>query len=290
MWPRACPAWVLREAELASLLPDQAEGLRRLFAADTRRMVAIVSAGTTANGCATSVGLATALAQMTGSVLLLDEPLAAGDACAAYACTFKHDLNAVLSARCDIEAAIIRGIGGPDLLAGGGGRAASLPRPKIEARIGLVNAFYRLAGRYDVVLVHAGAELLGRHPSFAWACQDVIVLCSGQPDAVTAAYGHIKALHQSGGRRFHLLFEGVAQERAQVLFRNVAAVSRRHLQLMPDFLGVLPQSLPAGYFTQLAEALRSWPLPEHKAGHFPALMRRLLQGVNPQVLQAMALK
>jgi hypothetical protein len=59
---------------------------------------------------------------------------------------------------------------------------------------------------------------------------------------------------------------------------------------MPDFLGVLPTAPAAGYFTQLSEALRSWPLPEHKAGHFPALMRRLLQGVNPQVLQTMALK
>lgn len=273
---------------VTSLLPDQAEGLRRLFAADTRRMVALVGCDAPAGASVVAAGLAAALTGLDDSVLLLDEAVGAGDV--AYACTFRHDLNTVLAGRCDIEGAIVRNGGGPDLLAGGVTHARTLPRPRTEARIGLVNAFYRLAGSYDVVLVHAGGELLSRHPSFAWACQDVILLCGGAPDAVTAAYGQIKALQQSGGRRFHLLFAGMEAERAQALYKNVAAVSRRHLQLMPEFLGVLPQGSASEYFAQLAAALRVWPLPEHKAGHFPALMRRLLQGVHPHVLQAMTLK
>lgn len=285
--PPASPARAWGPA-VTSLLPDQAEGLRRLFAADTRRMVALVSTGPLAGGRAIAAGLSAALTVQGERVLLLDETVGMGDA--DYACSFRQDLNTVLAGRCDIDAAIVHISGGPDLLAGGGMHARTLPRPRTEARIGLVNAFYRLAGGYGVVLVHTAAELLVRHPSFAWACQDVIVLCGGEPDAVTTAYGQIKALQQSGARRFHLLFAGVEQERARTLFRNVAAVSRRHLQLMPELLGVLPPVPSRSYFAELADALRGWPLPEQKAGHFPALMRRLLQGVNPHTLQAMALK
>lgn len=286
--PQAFQARAAPGSAVTSLLPDQAEGLRRLFAADTRRMVALVGCAAPAGGRAVAAGLAAALTGLDAAVLLLDESVGAGDA--AYACNFRHDLNAVLAGRCDIEAAIVRFGGGPDLLAGGVAHARTLPRPRTEARIALVNAFYRLAGGYDVVLVHAGAEQLSLHPSFAWACQDVIVLCGGEPDAVTAAYGQIKALQQSGGRRFHLLFAGMEAERAQALFKNVAAVSRRHLRLMPEFLGVLPHGAASGHYARMAAAMRAWPLPEHKAGHFPALMRRLLQGVNPHVLQAMTLK
>lgn len=271
-------------------LTDQAEGLRRLFATDARRMVAVVSADVTVAGRAVINGLASALTGPGQNVLLLDEYLSAGDSCEPYVGAFKQDLNAVLAGRTEIDAAVVRIKDGPDMLAGGWAHARTMPRPRMEARIGLVNAFYRFAGNYDVVLVHAGAELLNSRPSFAWACQDVIVLCGARPDSVTAAYGHIKTLHQSGGRRFHLLFEGVESDRVPVLFKNVATVSRRHLNLMPDSLGALPPALSAEYFIYLAEQVQAWPLPEHKAGHFPALMRRLLRGVNPHVLQDMALK
>jgi len=48
---------------LASALADQAEGLRRLFGADTRRMVAIVSAGEGA-ACETASNLAYTLSHL----------------------------------------------------------------------------------------------------------------------------------------------------------------------------------------------------------------------------------
>lgn len=274
---------------LAKSLPDQAEGLRRLFAADVRRMIALVAVGGHSNGRLVAAGLAVALAGHGKKVLLLDEFLSAGELHAAFGISPKHDLGAVLLSRIEIEAAIMPTASGVHVLAGGG-HAHTLPRPRMEARIGLVNAFYRLAGKYDVVLVNVRADSVGSRPSFAWACQDVVVLCGSQPDMATEAYTQIKLLHQADERRFHLLFCGLDQIRAQILYRNVAAVSRRYLHLMPEDLGILPgdADVSAEFFGQLAWTVQSWPLPEHKAGHFPALMRRLLRGTNPRVLQAMS--
>lgn len=283
---RPAPDRSCRGISLASALADQAEGLRRLFGADTRRMVAIVSAG---EGAAyeTASNLAYTLSHPGKKVLLLDELWAAGDAHAVFGLTPRHDLNTVMLNQSEVETALVKTADGIDLLAGGA--VSTMPRPRMEARIGLVNAFYRLAGKYDVVLVHACVDGATTRPGFAWACQDVIVQSNGNPDAATEVYARIKLLHQAEKRRFHLMFSGMDHARASVLYRSIAAVSRRHLHVMPEYLGVLPQpDLPqAGFFEQLAGTIQSWPIPEHKAGHFPELMRRLLRGADPHVLQTL---
>jgi flagellar biosynthesis protein FlhG len=273
----------------SKLSPDQAEGLRRLFVADVRRMVAFVTADKNASGGGLVEGLASALAAQGQKVLLLDESLSAGDVPALSSLPVRDDLGRVLEKGSDMESAVVHTAIGVDLLAGGS-HARTLPRPALESRIGLVNAFYRLAGKYDVVLVNAGSDSVNSRPSFAWACQDVIVLCGMRSDEVTHAYGHIKLLHQSGERRFHLLFGEADPARARVLYKNVATVCRRHLHLMPEYLGALQQQDSASreYFYHLAEVVQSWPLPEQKTGHFPALMQRLLRGASTHVLQTMA--
>lgn len=262
---------------MARLAPDQAEGLRRLFVADVRRMIALVSTG--AIGSALVARVAAAMTAQGKRVLVVDEQLSAGKPHAMFAVTPEHDLDSVLHEAIDIERAIVATACGAHLLAGGG-RTRPLSRPRMEARIGLVNAFYRLAGQYDVVLVNAPGDTLQSRPSFAWACQDVMILCDDQPDSVTHSYALIKLLHQSGERRFHLLFTGMDDGVAEAMFRRVASVSRRHLHLMPASLGVFPLAEPASsaFHAWLAAQVQTWPLPEHQAGHFPALMHRLLRG------------
>lgn len=267
-------SWMTQEAILPRLAPDQAEGLRRLFVEDVRRMIALVSCGDRQQGADLLAHLAAMLAGQGNRVLMLDESLSAGKPHVAFSVTPEHDLDDVLNEALEIERAITSTASRVDLIAGGG-RARTLTQPRMEARIGLVNAFYRLAGQYDVVLVNAGSDSIQSRPSFAWACQDVIVLCHEHPDSVTQAYAQIKTLHQAGERRFHLLFSGADEAVAQALFRRVATVSRRHLQLMPTYLGVL--SATGRLSAEVAGQVLAWPLPEHQAGHFPALMRRLLR-------------
>lgn len=268
---------------MARLAPDQAEGLRRLFVADVRRMIALVSTG--AMGDAVMAHLAAAMSANGKRVLVLDEHLCAGRAHAGLGVTAGFDLDNVLYDDIDIEQAVITTSSGVHLLAGGG-RTRPLSQPRMESRIGLVNAFYRLAGQYDVVLVNTQGDVLQSRPSFAWACQDVMMLCDDQPDSVTQTYARIKLLHQAGERRFHLIFSGMDDVVAESVYRRVASVSRRHLHLMPANLGTLPfeSHLSATFLTQLAAQLQTWPLPEHQTGHFPALMRRLLRGSNPRVI------
>lgn len=273
---------------MTQLLPDQAEGLRRLFVSDTRRMISLVGNCVNQDRSDLSAALAVALGGQGKRVLLLDENLCAGDRHVSFNVAVQQDLASILMRQADIEQAVMTTPLKVDLLAGGG-QGNYQPRPALETRISLVNAFYRLAGKYDVVLVNAASIDFRTYPSFAWACHDVIVLIDQHPDSVTSVYAHIKALHQAGERRFHLLSGHTEHAVAESIYRNVAAVSRRHLKIMPDWLGMLPESRVeiADFFERLALMAQSWPLPEHREGHFPALMKRLLSGANPRVLQAM---
>ncbi len=272
---------------MASLSPDQAEGLRRLFVADVRRMIAMVSCGPAEQASCLAAQLAAALVKQGKKVLLLEEQLFAGRRHPFLKVAPEYDLDAVLHDVVHVEQAVVTTACGVDLLAGGG-QSRTLTRPRMEARIGLVNAFYRLTGQYDVVLVSAPGDAMQSRPSFAWACQDVILLCGGLPDSMKQAYGLIKLLHQSGERRFHLLFSEMDSEQSEAFYRRVAMVSRRHLQLMPGDLGVLPDNapFPESFVSGLAAQVYTWPLPQHQAGHFPALMRRLLRGNTARVLHS----
>lgn len=254
-----------------------------MFAADGRRMIAVVPAAGEQDADAVIGHLAAALASQGKKVLVLDELLAAGETQAAFAVTARHDLCTVMLQQAGIETALIRVAKGIDFLAGGN-LARGMPRPRMEARIGLINAFYKLAGQYDVVLVQACIDAAAGCPSFAWACQDVIVLSDDMAESVTEVYARLKLLHQQDQRGFHLLFRSAAQDRVALLYRNIAAVSRRHLRMMPEYLGALPQEIAAqaAFYDRLAGMVQSWPMPEHKAGHFPELMRRLLRGVPAQ--------
>lgn len=245
-----------------------------MFAGDMRRMIGVLSESGTSAGQVLSASLATTLGVAGSKVLLLDESLVAGEVHPVFPVDVVCDLFQMLHDKTSMKSALTRVAPGVDMLAGSLQHVAH--GPGIEDHTDFIKAFYRLAVAYDVVLINA-AEDNSNYPSFAWAAQDIIVLCGDRGDSVTTAYAHIKALRQAGERRFHLLFEQMAPERARMIYRNLAAVSRRHLREFPEDLGVLPREATAVFFAGLADSVRDWPLPENKDGHFRAFMQRLSQ-------------
>jgi len=263
-----------RRAALARNALDQAEGLRRMFAGDVRRIIGVLSERTSTCGHDLTASLAATLGATGSRVLLLDENLMAGETHPVFAVSASCDLFQVLRNQMDLSAALMPVAANVHFLAGG--MAYMARRPDDENQTDFVNAFSRLADAYDVVLINAAEEGARYYPSLTWAAQDIIVLCGDRSDSVTTAYAHIKALQLAGERRFHMLFEPMPVELAQMLYRNLASVSRRHLRDIPGDLGVLPQEPTDDFFAFLADSVHAWPLPKHKDGHFRAFMQRLL--------------
>lgn len=271
---------------MASVFEDQADGLRRLFVAEARRMIAVTT-GQGESAAEIVAALAEVLTIEGRKVLVLDEFQAAGESHSVFGGEARYDLANVMLGSAELDTAVVKTRSNIDWLAGAA--RVRTPRPRMEARIGMINAFYRLAGSYDVVLVNACLDQVDARPGFVWACHDVVMLADGSASSATDVYAAIKLLHQADSRRFHLLYHHVEAERAATLFKGVAAVSRRHLHLMPEYLGVLPETLAAQatMLQGLVRALQAWPMPEQRAGNFPDLMRRLLRGADTRALQTL---
>jgi len=251
---------------------DQAEGLRRMFAADAAHMVAVLGD----DEQDITAALAVALSGQGKKVLLLDEALRAGELHTLLTKPVKHDISSVLRSEKSLQEIVIPTTG-ITLLPAGITRSV---QNADSARVRLLAAFHALMGMFDIVLIHAAPSALNR-PSFgfALAAPEVIVLCRGTSAGITAAYSQVKATTSTPGERhFRLLFQDVDERMARVLFRNFASVCRQHLASMPDFAGVLPSTKVAAADTLEAFAvdMSAWPLPERDDSRFEAFMRRLL--------------
>lgn len=225
-----------------------------------------------------SAGLAVALAGRGRRVLLLDEQLHAGQVHPLHALPVRHDIGAALKGERALQEIILQ-VAGVTLLPAG--QTGVLSR-RDEARIRLLASLHALAQWYDVVLIHAAVGA-GRNMGFALAAPEVLVLCPGTATGITSAYGQIKRMASVAGQRyFRLLFRAVDDALARILFRNLAGVCRQHLDLMPEYAGVIPadRQAAADALEALAESMAGWPLPERDDGRFDAFMRRLLHGVS----------
>ncbi len=254
---------------------DQAEGLRRMFAADATHMVALV--GDEAQDI--TAALAVALAGQGRKVLLLDEQVSRGDTHPLSALAVTYDIGAVVRGEKSLQEIVVS-VAGITLL------PAAIDRDihgADAARVRLLAGFHALSSLYDIVLVHAGQTPHRRSLGFALAAPEVIILCDGSSVGITASYGQIKLMARSPGKRhFHLMFRGVETMLAKILFRNLASVCRQHLQLMPDFAGAFPldQKAAADAMETLASEMTQWPVLERDDSRFEAFMHRLLTATS----------
>jgi flagellar biosynthesis protein FlhG len=254
---------------------DQAEGLRRMFAADATHMVALV--GDDAQDLAAA--LAIALSGQGRKVLLLDEQLGGGDTHLLATLPVAHDIGAVVCGEKSLQEIVIP-VAGITLLPAAVNRVI---HGADAARVRLLAGFHALSSLYDVVLVHAAQTTPRRSLGFALAAPEVLVLCDGSSAGITTSYGQIKFMARSPGKRhFRLMFRGVEAMLAKVLFRNLASVCRQHLQMMPDFAGIFPleQKAAADAMEALASEMAQWPVLERDDSRFEAFMRRLLTATS----------
>ncbi len=220
-----------------------------------------------------TAALALALAGEGKRVLLLDEQLRAGDTHSLLPVPVRADIGHALRGDKSLQE-IVLSIAGITLLPAGTMRTVH----KDSARVRLLASFHALVGMFDVVLIRAATA---PRPSFGFAlgAPEALVLCRGTSSGITAAYAQIKlAAHSPGSRHFRLLFRGVDDAMANVLFRNLAGVCRQHLNLMPDLAGVLPfdHGAAATALEALAAEIANWPSPERDDSRFEAFMCRLL--------------
>lgn len=283
---------------MADVSQDQAEGLRRLLARDSVRIVTLTSGRPGVGKTGIVANLAVALAKRGRRVLVLDEQQGEGRMESLFGLSAQYDLMHVIRREKTLADVMLHGPEGVGIISAGKGLQV-LAGLRQEDQDWLVHSFRQLSKSVDVVLVDAVAGIASNVLPLSLASQEIVIVVSLHPSSITDAYALIKVLNQNFAiRRFHILaskVQGAAEARG--LFGNMAKAAERFLDVSLDFMGYVPSdekvkqsaricrpvvdafpvAASAKAIRSLAEALEQWPYPAGEDGCLESFMQRLIR-------------
>jgi flagellar biosynthesis protein FlhG len=276
---------------------DQAAGLRRLAANRPVRVIAVTSGKGGVGKTNVSVNLALALRGLGREVMLLDADLGLANVDVLLGLHPQYNLAHVLDGECALEDAIVEGPGGLKIVPAASGirKMAALNATELA---GLIHAFSDLSHGLDALVVDTAAGISDSVMSFARASQEVIVVVCDEPASITDAYALIKVLARDYDQhRFRVLANMTrGADEGERLFRKLARVTDRFLEVSLDYLGAVPhddylrravqkqravvEAYPgarsSAAFKKIAQAADNWPIDNVPAGHVQFFFERLV--------------
>ncbi|PCH62715.1 MAG: cobyrinic acid a,c-diamide synthase [Gammaproteobacteria bacterium] len=276
---------------------DQAHGLRRMHSSSPVRVIAITGGKGGVGKTNISINLGVAMSQQGKRVLLLDADLGLANVDVLLGLHPRKNLSHVISGECTLDEVIVTAQGGLKIVPGASGLQAMADLSSAE-RGGLVNAFSELNTDLDVMLIDTAAGISDSVLNFVRAAQEVIIVVCDEPASITDAYAMIKTLScQYGINRFRVVTNMVAGVReGQELYKKLAAVTNRFLDVALDFMGAVPydeylrkaiqkqKPLVEAYprskgsmaFKNLVQKADKWPVPTEAQGHLEFFWERLI--------------
>lgn len=225
---------------------DQADSLRQLVSGGEARPPVRVVAVTSGKGGVgkthVACNLAVLAARAARRVLLLDADLGLANADLVLGVAPHHHLGDVLGGAVRLEEALAEGPGGIRILAASSG-VQQLTRLGDAEKLRLVGALDALADRFDLVLVDCAAGIGDNVLFFAGAAQEVLLVVSPEPTALSDAYATVKVLSQQAGvERFRVVVNPAATEaHGREQFARLTSVTDRFLGAHVSFLGHVPR-------------------------------------------------
>ncbi len=222
------------------MLTDQAEGLRKL-ARSTRRHARIVAIASGKGGVGKSnvaVNLAVRLSMMGRRVALLDADLGTANADVLCNVTPVCDLAHVVAGKGTLADAMLDAPGGFRLIPGASGLAKMAALGDFE-RASLIQQISQLEQDFDLILIDTGAGVSPNVLSFIFSADQLLVVTTPEPTAITDAYAVIKIVaRQRANTDVRVLVNMVRDaEEGRGVFKRIDTVCRRFLRLSTQYAG-----------------------------------------------------
>lgn len=225
-----------------TLLLDQATQLRSLVQRQARASVIAITSGKGGVGKSNiSVNLAIQLASAGKKVVLLDADLGLANADVLCNVDLPCNLSHVIARKRELNEVMVQAPGGFQLIGGASGLARMADLTDLD-RQRIVDSLGQLEEQADIILIDTGAGISPNVLSFTRAADQVLVVTTPEPTAITDAYAVIKVLHREGyDRRVSLL---VNQTRyggeGRAVQQRIAAVARQFLGVTVYEAGSVP--------------------------------------------------
>ena len=269
-------------AEQATPQQDQATTLRSLNqAADSGHATRVLSVTSGKGGVgktAVVANLAVLLSRMGQRVLILDADLGLANIDVVFGLAPNHNLNHFFSGEQTLEAILVEGPEGIRILPAGSG-VQRFTRLDSEQKMQLLEALDGMHSEFDFVLIDTEAGISENVTYFNTAAQEILVVTTPEPTAITDAYALMKLLsNQFHEKHFNLIVNFIRnEEEALDVYRKLTMVANRYLDIAIDYIGSIPRD------KLMVEAIRRQQVlvqlfPECRTSQaFEALARTVLQ-------------
>ncbi len=219
---------------------DQAANLRRLViensAARTTRTIAITSGKGGVGKTSLAVGVAIALARGGARVTLLDADLGLANINVILGIIPKYNLYHVIKGKKKLKDIVIEVPEGIKIIAGASG-FHQLANLDMKQRADFIEAVSELEDD-DYMIIDTGAGISQNVLSFVSAADEVIVVTTPEPTAITDAYGIIKSIaSQSPEKPVRLIVNRVAS------VSEGKRVAQRVINIAGQFLNIRVENM-----------------------------------------------
>ena len=182
--------------------------------------------------------LAIGFARAGRRVLILDADLGLANMDLLFGLTPRYTIADVIEGRCELADILLEGAAGVHLLPAATGVAEVVDLDP-AVRHGLLNEIEGLDLEFDVLLVDTGAGISGSVLAFNGAADEILVVTTLEPTAITDAYATIKVLRKRCGiRRVSLVANNVSSARAGLeVYRRLGRTIDSFLDVSLNYLG-----------------------------------------------------
>ncbi|MGD0463251.1 MAG: MinD/ParA family protein [Tepidisphaeraceae bacterium] len=268
-----------------SVMIDQATQLRRIVRQASRATVIAVTSGKGGVGKSNiAVNLAIKLASVGKRVVLMDADLGLANADVLCNIDLPSNLSHVISRKRELADVMVDGPGGFRLIGGASGLARMADLSDYD-RQRLVTALAELEARTDVILIDTGAGISPNVLSFTRSADQVLVVTTPEPTAITDAYAVIKVISRDApDRPLSLLVNQVRRPgEGRLVYERIAKVAKQFLTVHVMDAGFIPSDpeVPAAVRRRTPFLLASPRCPASL--YISQLAMRLERGVAPSL-------
>jgi len=188
-----------------------------------------------------STNIAFLMAQAGERVVVLDADLGLANIHVVLGIAPKYHLEHVLRGEKSIRDVLYTGPAGIQIIAGGSS-ITELAQLDAEQRQRFVDSLSELDSLADVIVIDTGAGLSQNVLAFVMAAEEVIVVTTPEPTAITDAYATIKVVSQDNPEARLRLVVNMAQDmgEAHAAAEKLKLVAKQFLNVDMDVLGSLP--------------------------------------------------
>lgn len=231
---------VVDQAGTLRSMHDQLETVAELNMPKTR-VLSITSGKGGVGKTAVVSNVAVSLAKQGKKVLIIDADLGLANVDVVLGLSPEYNLNHFFSGERTLKEVMVEGPYGIKVLPAGSG-VQEFTRLDGQLKMRLIDSLDALEEQFDVVLIDTEAGISDNVTYFNVAAQDILIVTTPEPTAITDAYALMKLLStQYHQKRFLLAVNSVrgADEGLDV-FEKLTMVSGRYLDIFLDYLGCVP--------------------------------------------------